>query len=84
MAASVATKLITHRVARKACRSHVESGTNPAESATELFTELLWKRSGCGKSTLSKLWVGRLAEQLSSTGFLQLREGLRSDLGEGF
>src|SRR2546421_7562153 len=41
--------LITHRVARKACRSHVESGTNPAESATELFTEVLWKRSGCGK-----------------------------------
>jgi hypothetical protein len=49
VALSVATRLITHRVARKACRSHVESGTNLAESATELFTEVLWKRSGCGK-----------------------------------
>jgi hypothetical protein len=49
VAVSVATRLITHRVARKACRSHVESGTNLAESATVLFTEVLWKRSGCGK-----------------------------------
>jgi hypothetical protein len=49
VALSVATRLITHRVARKPCRSHVESGTNLAESATVLFTELLWKRSGCGK-----------------------------------
>jgi hypothetical protein len=62
----------------------VESGTNPAESATELFTELLWKRSGCGKSTLSKLWVGRTGGAVELDGFLQLREGLRSDLGEGF
>jgi len=32
-----------------------------------------------------ELWVGRTGEeQLSSTGILQLREGLRSDLGDGF
>jgi PQQ-like domain len=32
------------RVAQSACRSHVETSTNLAECATELFTELLWKR----------------------------------------
>jgi hypothetical protein len=32
-----------------------------------------------------ELWVGRTGEeQLSSTGILQLREGLRSDLSDGF
>jgi hypothetical protein len=58
----VATRLITHRVARKACRSHVESGTNPAESATVLFTEVLWKTSGCGKGGVPSPrvhWCGR-------------------------
>jgi hypothetical protein len=31
-----------------------------------------------------EVWVGRTGEeQLSSTGILQLRNGLRSDLGEG-
>jgi hypothetical protein len=28
----------------------VESGTNPAESATELFTEVLWKEAGVEKA----------------------------------
>lgn len=32
------------RVAQSACRSHVEISTNLAECATDLFTELLWKR----------------------------------------
>jgi hypothetical protein len=31
-----------------------------------------------------EVWVGRTGEeQLSSTGILQLRDGLRSDLGDG-
>jgi hypothetical protein len=59
VALSVATRLITHRVAPKARRSQVESGMNPAESATELFTDLLWKRSGRGKGSFAPCDSGR-------------------------
>jgi hypothetical protein len=74
VALSVATRLITHRVARKACRSHVESGTNPAESATVLFTEALWKTSGCGKGgVLSPGCIGAADQEESGEAFSAAR-----------